>query len=185
MLSWFLGRTVREGARAVKPRPGRPARGPPGGRYNGPVPSLAVPGLVLLGLAVFAGMEGVARLMHRHLMHGPLWVLHESHHRPRQGRFEKNDLFGVFFSLPSIVLVYLGTHGHPWALAVGLGMTAYGAAYFGFHDVIVHRRVRVCFPPAGRYLQRIVKAHLVHHKTTGKEGAVSFGFLWAPKTYGG
>jgi len=39
----------------------------------------------------------------------------------------------------------------------------------------------VCFPPAGRYLQRIIKAHLVHHKTTGKEGAVSFGFLWAPK----
>ena len=40
------------------------------------------------------------------------------------------------------------------------------------------------FPAAGRYLQRIIKAHLVHHKTTGKEGAVSFGFLWAPKSYG-
>jgi beta-carotene 3-hydroxylase len=45
--------------------------------------------------------------------------------------------------------------------------------------------VSVRFPFAGRYLQRIIKAHLVHHKTTGREGAVSFGFLWAPKAYGG
>jgi beta-carotene 3-hydroxylase len=144
----------------------------------------ALLGYVLLFLAVFAGMEAVAWLMHRYLMHGPLWVLHESHHRPRTGWFEKNDLFGIFFSVPSIILIYLGTHGTPALLAVGLGMTAYGIAYFGFHDVIVHRRVSVRFPPAGRYLQRITKAHLVHHKTTGKEGAVSFGFLWAPKSYG-
>jgi beta-carotene 3-hydroxylase len=44
--------------------------------------------------------------------------------------------------------------------------------------------VSVRFRPANRYLQRIIKAHLVHHKTTEKEGAVSFGFLWAPKSYG-
>ena len=62
-------------------------------------------------------------------------------------------------------------------------MTAYGAAYLGFHDVIVHRRVVVPFRPASRYLQRITKAHLVHHRTTGKDGAVSFSFLWAPKSY--
>ena len=146
--------------------------------------ALAPLGYVVLLFAVFAGMEAVAGVMHRFLMHGPLWVLHESHHRPRGGPFERNDLFGVFFSLPSIVLIYLGTHGHPAALAGGLGMTAYGFAYFAFHDVIVHRRVSVRFRPANRYLQRIVKAHLVHHKTTGKEGAVSFGFLWAPKSYG-
>ena len=143
-------------------------------------PWLSASGHVLLFLAAFAGMEALAWLMHKYLMHGPLWVLHESHHRPRAGRFERNDLFGVFFAVPSIVLVYLGTHGHPAALPVGLGMTAYGFAYFGFHDVIVHRRVSVRFRPAHRYLQRIVRAHLVHHKTTGKEGAVSFGFLWAP-----
>ncbi len=140
-------------------------------------------GYGLVFLAVLVGMEGVAWLMHKYLMHGPLWVLHESHHRPRAGWFERNDLFGVFFSLPSIVFIYLGTHGQPWALAVGLGMTAYGAAYFGFHDVIVHRRVVVPFRPASRYLQRITKAHLVHHRTTGKDGAVSFSFLWAPKSY--
>jgi hypothetical protein len=30
-------------------------------------------------------------------------------------------------------------------------------------------------------MQRIVRAHLVHHKTTTKEGALSFGFLYAPR----
>jgi beta-carotene 3-hydroxylase len=136
-----------------------------------------------LWLALFVGtfvaMEGVAFLMHRHLMHGPLWILHESHHRPRAGRFEANDLFGVFFAIPSIVLIYLGTHGHPLALPLGVGMTAYGAAYFGFHDVVVHRRVRHSYVPRSVYLRRIVKAHLVHHKTLTREGAVSFGFLYA------
>jgi hypothetical protein len=90
-----------------------------------------------IGVATFLGMEAVAFLMHRHLMHGPLWFLHESHHRPRRGLLEWNDLFGLFFAVPSMVLIHLGTHGRPFALAVGLGMTAYGAAYFGFHDVIV------------------------------------------------
>jgi beta-carotene 3-hydroxylase len=136
--------------------------------------------LVVPFLLAFLAMEGIAYLMHKHLMHGPLWMLHESHHRPRQGVFERNDLFGVFFALPSIVLIYLGTHGQPMLLAVGCGMTAYGAAYFGFHDVVVHRRVRTSFVPRGTYLRRIVRAHLIHHRTLTREGAVSFGFLYAP-----
>jgi beta-carotene 3-hydroxylase len=134
-----------------------------------------------LFLATFLGMEGVAYLMHRYLMHGPLWLLHESHHRPRQSAwFELNDLFGILFALPSIVLIYLGTHGQAPLLAVGLGMTAYGAAYFGFHDVLVHRRVRHSWVPKSAYLRRLIRAHLVHHRTLTKEGAVSFGFLYAP-----
>lgn len=132
-------------------------------------------------LVTFAGMEGVAYLTHKHLMHGPLWVLHESHHRPRRSAwFERNDLFGIFFAVPSIVLIYMGTHAHPLFLAAGLGMTAYGFAYFAFHDVIVHRRVRVAWVPRGAYMRRIIRAHLVHHRTLTKEGAVSFGFLYAP-----
>jgi len=139
---------------------------------------------MLISVAVFVGtvvaMEGVAYLMHRYLMHGPLWFLHESHHVRDKGRFELNDLFGVFFAIPSIILIYLGTHGNPGLLAVGLGMTAYGAIYFGFHDVIVHRRLPHRFRPRGRYLQRIIKAHQIHHATRGKRGAVSFGFVYAP-----
>ncbi len=132
-----------------------------------------------LFLGALAGMEGVAFLMHKYVMHGPLWVLHGSHHRPRTGRFEANDLFGVFFAVPSIILIYYGTHGTPALLALGLGMTAYGAAYFGFHDVVVHRRVSHRYRPESPYMQRIILAHLVHHKTTTKEGASSFGFLYA------
>jgi beta-carotene 3-hydroxylase len=136
---------------------------------------------IALFLLAFATMEGVAYLTHRHLMHGPLWVLHESHHRPRQSAwFEANDLFGVFFAVPSIVLIHLGTQGHPLLLAAGLGMTAYGAAYFGFHDVLVHRRIRHSWAPRNAYLRRLVRAHLVHHRTLTREGAVSFGFLYAP-----
>jgi beta-carotene 3-hydroxylase len=125
-------------------------------------------------------MEGVAYLAHRYLMHGPLWFLHESHHVPGQGRFERNDWFGVAFSLPSIALIWLGTHGHPRLLWVGLGMAAYGLLYFVFHDVVVHRRVRLPMRPKGRYLRRIIQAHLIHHRTHDKDGAVSFGFLYAP-----
>jgi beta-carotene 3-hydroxylase len=134
---------------------------------------------VLLG--AFAAMEGVAYLTHKHVMHGPLWVLHASHHRPRASAwFEANDLFGFFFAAPSIVLIWFGTHGAPLALAAGLGMTAYGAAYFLFHDVIVHRRIATGYAPARGYLARLVKAHLVHHKTVTRQGALNFGFLLAP-----
>jgi beta-carotene 3-hydroxylase len=134
----------------------------------------------LIFLLAFAGMEGFAYLVHRHVMHGALWVLHESHHRPRQSAwFELNDVFGIVFAMPAIVLIYLGTRGHPMLLPIGLGMTAYGFAYFGFHDVIVHRRIRHSWAPRGTYLRRIVRAHLVHHKTLTKEGATSFGFLYA------
>jgi beta-carotene 3-hydroxylase len=132
-------------------------------------------------LGAFVAMEGVAYLLHRHVMHGPLWVLHESHHKPRAGRFERNDLFGVFFALPSMLLIYAGTHGTPLALPLGIGMTAYGAAYFGLHDVLVHRRIRTSYVPKNAYLKRLVRAHLVHHRTLTKQGATSFGFLYAPK----
>lgn len=135
---------------------------------------------VVIFVVTVAAMEGVAFLMHKYLMHGPLWFLHESHHRRERGRFELNDLFGVFFAIPSIILIYFGTHGWPPLLAIGLGMTAYGAIYFGFHDVIVHHRVRHSLRPKNRYLQRIIKAHHIHHATRERDGAVSFGFIYAP-----
>ena len=43
----------------------------------------------------------------------------------------------------------------PLLLPVGVGMTAYGAAYFGFHDVVVHRRLSHRYRPASRYMQRL------------------------------
>jgi beta-carotene 3-hydroxylase len=141
----------------------------------------------LLAFFVFVvalvGMEGVAWLTHRYLMHGPLWVLHQSHHRPGASRLQRNDAFAVLFSLPSIALIYLGTQGRPLALAAGLGMAAYGVLYFLVHDVIVHRRLRFPFALGSGYLRRIVRAHLVHHRTDRREDAVNFGFLIPPRGY--
>jgi beta-carotene 3-hydroxylase len=130
-------------------------------------------------LMTLVGMEAFANLMHRFVMHGPLWVLHQSHHEPRHSKFELNDLFGVVFAVPSILCIYWGTRGSPLFLAAGLGMAGYGLVYWGFHDILVHRRIPHGWLPKGGYLRRIVQAHHIHHATRTKEGAVSFGFLYA------
>ncbi|RYF94836.1 MAG: beta-carotene hydroxylase [Caulobacteraceae bacterium] len=130
-----------------------------------------------LGAVVF--MEGFAWVTHRYVMHGWGWIWHRSHHEPRTGHFELNDLFAVVFAAPAIVGIYLGVHGTPWMLPVGLGITTYGAIYFLFHDGLVHRR----FPmPKARsaYWKRLIQAHRFHHAVHTKDGAVSFGFLLAP-----
>ena len=61
------------------------------------------------------------------------------------------------------------------------GIAAYGAIYFGFHDVIVHRRIPTRYLPKSAYMKRIIQAHRLHHVVETKEGTVSFGFLVAPK----
>jgi len=133
---------------------------------------------IALLLMSFAGMEAVAYYTHKYVMHGFLWSLHESHHRPREGMFEKNDLFAFYFALPSIALIYLGVNHYGWMLPVGIGMTLYGLCYFGFHDGIVHRRLPIRYRGSHPYMKRIIQAHYVHHATTTRDGAVSFGFLY-------
>ena len=133
---------------------------------------------LLLFCGAFAMMEGVAWATHKYLMHGILWCWHESHHRPREGIFEKNDLFAFYFALPSILFIWLGVNVSPPLLWIGLGMTAYGFCYFAFHDGIVHRRLPFRYNGKNSYMKRIIQAHYVHHATTTKEGAVSFGFLY-------
>ncbi len=143
--------------------------------------SLSLPAGIALLVATVAGMEIFAYVAHRWVMHGFLWSLHASHHAPRDGAFEKNDWFAVIFATPAIALIALGVYGHMPALVwIGAGITAYGAIYAGFHDVLVHRRVRHSWNPQGRYLKRIVQAHRLHHVVESKHGTVSFGFLWAP-----
>lgn len=129
--------------------------------------------------AALGAMEAVAYFAHKYVMHGIGWVLHESHHRPREGLFELNDLYALIFAIPSIVLIWFGTNGYPAALWAGLGVAGYGVIYFGFHDVIVHRRIHHDWRPKSAYMQRIVHAHRLHHSLEEKEGAVSFGFVYA------
>ena len=139
------------------------------------------------GLALFAAtvlaMEGVAYVIHRWVMHSPLgWRLHESHHRERDGWFELNDLYAVIFAAPSVLLIYGGANLNwgDWSLWVGAGVAFYGVIYFGFHDVIVHGRVSHRIVPRSNYFKRIVQAHKLHHTVESRDGAVSFGFIYAP-----
>jgi len=135
----------------------------------------------LLFVLTIAAMEGVAYAAHRWIMHGPGWFLHASHHRPRKGSFELNDLYAVIFALPSILLIAGGVQWGwgAWATWIGAGIAAYGAIYFGFHDVIVHRRLAHRYVPRTPYMKRIVQAHRLHHVVETKDGTVSFGFLVA------
>ena len=136
----------------------------------------------LLFLATILGMELFAYAAHRWVMHGPGWFLHASHHRPRSGNWELNDLYAVIFAVPSIVLLLGGVQlgwwpGFAW---IGAGIAGYGAIYFGFHDIIVHKRLPHRYVARSRYMKRIVQAHRLHHAVESKHGTVSFGFLWAP-----
>ena len=137
---------------------------------------------LLIFLATLTAMEGFAYATHRWVMHGPGWFLHRSHHEPRNGNWELNDLYAVIFAIPSFVLLLGGMQlgwwpGFTW---IGAGIAAYGAIYFGFHDVSVHRRVGHRYVPRSPYMKRIIQAHRLHHAVETKHGTVSFGFLWAP-----
>ncbi|MEQ8582055.1 MAG: sterol desaturase family protein [Marinoscillum sp.] len=139
----------------------------------------------VLVIGTFLLMEGVAWATHKYVMHGPLWSWHRSHHKKHPHVLERNDLFALVFSLPSILLIVLGFElsGWAWLKYVGFGIMGYGLFYFIFHDIIVHRRIHIPYKTKNKYMKRIMKAHYVHHETHTKEDAEAFGFLYAPKKY--
>ncbi|KAL6952061.1 Phospholipase A2 crotoxin acid subunit CA [Sarracenia purpurea var. burkii] len=53
-------------------------------------------------------MEFWARWAHRALWHASLWHMHESHHKPREGPFELNDVFAIINAVPAIALLSYG-----------------------------------------------------------------------------
>ena len=129
--------------------------------------------------ATVVGMEVFAWAMHRWVMHGWGWDWHRSHHEPSGGPFEKNDLYAIVFAGIAIVLIALGTSGI-WPLQwIGAGMTLYGALYFVVHDGLVHKRWPLRWIPRSGYAKRLYQAHRMHHAVEGRDGCVSFGFLWA------
>ena len=135
---------------------------------------------LLIFVLSFAFMECTAWFTHKYIMHGWLWSLHKSHHQPKKG-FEKNDFFGIFFAAIAIIFIWLGVDTYNYYFWIGLGITAYGAAYFIFHDVIVHQRLITRFKTTSPYLQKIIRAHKLHHKNLGKENGQYFGFLYIRK----
>ncbi|HRH66222.1 MAG TPA: sterol desaturase family protein [Bacteroidia bacterium] len=132
---------------------------------------------ILAFVLTFLAMEGVAWTTHKYVMHGFLWSLHESHHRPHKGIFEKNDFFFLMYASIAIVLMYFGYEEFDFRFWMGLGVTAYGLTYFLLHDIFIHRRAKWLEKINSRYFQAMRKAHKVHHKTMDKEGSEEFGLL--------
>ncbi|NGZ44906.1 beta-carotene hydroxylase [Cytophagaceae bacterium 50C-KIRBA] len=130
-------------------------------------------------------MEGMAWFTHKYIMHGIMWNWHESHHVHHKNALEKNDLFSVVFGVLSTLTIIIGAEVEAYRplLWVGLGIATYGLCYFIFHDIIVHRRIKIKFKAKNSYLKRLIKAHYVHHEVHEKEGAEAFGFLYAPPKY--
>ncbi|WP_317899124.1 sterol desaturase family protein [Aurantibacillus circumpalustris] len=142
--------------------------------------------VVYVGIFIltFLSMEGVAWFSHKYIMHGLLWSLHKSHHVGHKGFFEKNDLFAFVFAIPSWLFIMLGViYQSPVSIWIGSGMTAYGAAYFLVHDIIVHQRVKWFRKLDNKYVKAVRRAHKMHHKHLDKENGEAFGFLIVNKKY--
>jgi beta-carotene 3-hydroxylase len=149
--------------------------------YN---PSMSTPAILLLILVTVAAMEGVAWASHKYIMHGFGWAWHRDHHEPHDKRLEKNDLFALFGAAMSISAfaagspMILGASAWEPGTWIGLGILCYGIIYTLVHDGLVHQRYFHWVPRRG-YAKRLVQAHRLHHATIGKEGGVSFGFIFA------
>jgi beta-carotene 3-hydroxylase len=121
---------------------------------------------VLVAVAVL--MEFWAMWLHGRLWHGVLWPAHRSHHAPRRGPLEFNDLFAGLHAAVAMGLVMAGLEWRLWFVAaVGFGMTLFGVAYFVVHDGLIHGRLPVGFLARFVAIQRIRDAHGVHHARAG------------------
>ena len=88
----------------------------------------------------------------------------------------------MIFAIPSIILILGGVQlgWGAWATWVGAGIAAYGAIYFGFHDVIVHKRLAHRYVARSRLYEADRPGSPASSCGRDKHGTVSFGFLWAP-----
>lgn len=138
----------------------------------------------LIIIATVLAMEFVAWSSHKYIMHGFGWAWHRDHHEPHDNFFEKNDLYAVFGAAISISFFCLGSpiivgEAAWWpATFIGLGVLVYGIIYTAIHDGLIHQRWFRWVPKRG-YAKRLVQSHKLHHATIGKEGGVSFGFIFA------
>ena len=139
----------------------------------------------LVFVLTFIGMEFVAWALHKYVMHGFLWTLHEDHHVVDPNKnFQKNDFFAIFFAVPSFLLILFDSiSGKPLLGALGFGIMAYGFAYFFVHEVIIHRRLKFNYLKSNRYFKGLNSAHKIHHSIRTKHGASCFGMLAVPFKY--
>ncbi|WP_304139021.1 sterol desaturase family protein [Mesonia mobilis] len=140
---------------------------------------------ILIFLGTFFFMEFMAWFTHKYIMHGFLWSLHKDHHHKDHGSWwERNDLFFVFYALVSIGCFLLWRFEDVWfTLPIGLGILAYGIAYFTVHDIFIHQRFKMFRNANNWYARGIRRAHKMHHKHLGKDHGENFGMLIVPFKY--
>ncbi len=140
---------------------------------------------ILIVFAAFIGMEMVAWIAHKYIMHGLLWYLHKDHHRKEdEGFLEHNDFFFILFATPGILCLFFGLRSDfNYLFWIGLGITIYGFTYFFVHDIFIHQRFKIFRNSENRYFKAIRRAHKMHHKHLGKEHGECFGMLWVPIKY--
>ncbi|KAG0553032.1 hypothetical protein BDA96_01G560100 [Sorghum bicolor] len=140
-------------------------------------------GTFALSVGAAVGMEFWARWAHRALWHASLWHMHESHHRPRDGPFELNDVFAIVNAVPAMSLLAYGFFNRGLVpglcFGAGLGITLFGMAYMFVHDGLVHRRFPVGPIENVPYFRRVAAAHQIHHMD--KFQGVPYGLFLGPK----
>lgn len=150
---------------------------------GGEVPLTEMLGTFALSVGAAVGMEFWARWAHRALWHASLWHMHESHHQPRDGPFELNDVFAIVNALPAISLLSYGFFHRGLVpglcFGAGLGITLFGIAYMFVHDGLVHRRFPVGPVADVPYFRRVAAAHQIHH--SDKFEGVPYGLFLGPK----
>ncbi len=139
---------------------------------------MSVFAILAIIIAALVGMELFAWWAHKYIMHGWGWAWHRDHHEPHDNVLEKNDLFAVVFGTIVFFMFLIGFYVSAALWWTAFGITLYGVIYTLVHDGLVHQRYFKWVPKRG-YAKRLVQAHKLHHATVGKEGGVSFGFVFA------
>ena len=137
---------------------------------------------VLVFFTTFFIMEFMAWFTHKYVMHGFLWSLHADHHKKdHDSWFERNDAFFIFYAIVSITCFYTWSIGSfELGISIGLGILAYGIAYFLVHDIFIHQRFKIFRNADNKYARAVRRAHKMHHKHIGKEHGECFGMLIIP-----
>jgi beta-carotene 3-hydroxylase len=140
---------------------------------------------IVVFILTFSLMEFMAWFTHKYVMHGFLWNLHADHHKKDHNSwFEKNDAFFIFYAIVSITCFYTWSIGSfDLGLAIGLGILAYGIAYFFVHDIFIHQRFKLFRNANNKYAKAVRRAHKMHHKHIGKDKGECFGMLVVPWKY--
>jgi beta-carotene 3-hydroxylase len=140
---------------------------------------------ILIFLTTFFVMEFNAWFTHKYIMHGFLWSLHKDHHhKDHDSWFERNDAFFIFYAVVSIACWILWGEFNLWYfLPIGIGIMAYGLAYFIVHDIFIHQRIKWLRNIDNKYARAVRRAHKIHHKHLGKDEGENFGMLIVPLKY--